>query len=66
VSVLEDVAGADVAALVDWRPDATIASIVEGWPSRLRTERASRLGLDPDESFEAVVRAHLRDLGSMR
>jgi nucleoside-diphosphate-sugar epimerase len=62
VSVLEQVAGADVAALVDWRRDDTIASIVEGWPSRLRTDRASGLGLEADESFEAIVRAHIRDM----
>ena len=66
VSVLGQVAGADVAALVDWRPDQTIASIVQGWPSRLRTERATRLGLQPDESFEAIVRAHIRDTQSPR
>jgi nucleoside-diphosphate-sugar epimerase len=61
VSVLAAVAGAEVAALVDWRPDETIASIVQGWPSRLRTDRATRLGLLPDESFEAIVRAHIRE-----
>lgn len=66
VSVLAQVAGDEVAALVDWRPDERIASIVEGWPPRLRTDRATRLGLDPDESFEAVVRAHIRDLRAAR
>jgi D-erythronate 2-dehydrogenase len=64
ITVLAEVAGDEVAALVDWRPDDTIASIVEGWPPRLRTDRATRLGLDADESFEAVVRAHIRDMQS--
>ena len=63
VAVLGQVAGPDVADLVDWRPDPTIASIVEGWPSRLRTDRATRLGLDPDENFETIVHAHLRETG---
>ncbi len=61
VSVLAHVAGADVAALVDWRPDPTIGSIVAGWPSQLRTDRATRLGLQPDQSLEAIVRAHIRE-----
>jgi D-erythronate 2-dehydrogenase len=66
VAALEQVAGADVAALVDWRPDPTIASIVRGWPSRLNTERAAHLGLYPDESLEDIVRAHVRERQSPR
>jgi nucleoside-diphosphate-sugar epimerase len=61
VAVLAQVAGTDVAALVDWRPDHRIAAIVQGWPSQLRTDRATRLGLQPDESLEAIVHAHIRD-----
>ena len=64
VSVLAQVAGADVAALVDWRPDPMIGSIVQGWPSRLRPDRATRLGLQPDENFEAIVRDHIRETQS--
>jgi nucleoside-diphosphate-sugar epimerase len=66
VSVLAQVAGAEVAALVDWRPDQKIASIVQGWPSRLRTDRATRLGLQPDENLEAIVRDHIRETQSPR
>jgi nucleoside-diphosphate-sugar epimerase len=65
VSALAHVAGDDVAALVDWRPDPVIASIVQGWPSRLRTDRAARLGLQPDESLEAIVRDHIRETRSV-
>jgi nucleoside-diphosphate-sugar epimerase len=61
VLTLAQIAGDDVAALVDWRPDQAIASIIEGWPKRLRTDRAARLGLQPDESLEAIVRAHIRE-----
>lgn len=61
VSVLGEIAGPDVAALVEWRPDPTIASIVQGWPSRLRTDRATQLGLQPDENFEAIVRTYIRE-----
>jgi hypothetical protein len=29
--------------------------------SRLRTDRATRRGLQPDENLEAIVRAHIRE-----
>ncbi|HEY2504947.1 MAG TPA: D-erythronate dehydrogenase [Streptosporangiaceae bacterium] len=61
VSTLDRVAGPTVSALVDWAPDASIASIVRSWPARLATARAAALGLEPDESFEAIVRAYVRD-----
>ena len=62
VAALAQVAGDEVAALVDWRPDKVISTIIEGWPSRLRTDRAMQLGLQPDESLEAIVRAHIREM----
>ena len=61
VETLGHVAGRAVSALVGWEPDDAIASIVRGWPARLSTERATALGLRPDESFEAIVRAYIRD-----
>ncbi len=61
VSVLERVCGPQTAALVDWDPDEEIAAIVRTWPSRLVTDRASGLGLAPDESFEAIVRSHVSE-----
>lgn len=62
VATLERVAGAEVAALVDWTPDESIAAIVRGWPARFSAARAAALGLAPDESFESVVRAYIRDI----
>jgi nucleoside-diphosphate-sugar epimerase len=66
VQTLERVAGPAVSALVSWEPDDAIASIVRSWPARFSTARAAALGLSPDESFEAIVRAHIREspLGS--
>jgi D-erythronate 2-dehydrogenase len=66
VSVLARVAGAEVAALVDWRPDETIASMMQRWPGRVRSDRATSLGLRADENFEAVVRAHMRETQTPR
>jgi nucleoside-diphosphate-sugar epimerase len=61
VAALAHVAGDEVARLVHWRPEPTIASIVEGWPSRVRADRAAELGLQPDENLEGIVRAHIRE-----
>jgi nucleoside-diphosphate-sugar epimerase len=61
VAVLEHVAGAVTAGLVDWTPDESIAAIVRTWPSRLVTDRATGLDLYPEESFEAVVRDYIRE-----
>jgi nucleoside-diphosphate-sugar epimerase len=63
VEALERVAGPDVSALVGWEPDETIASIVRNWPARFATERATALGLSPDEGFEAIIRSYIRDSG---
>lgn len=63
VQTLERVAGPAVSALVSWEPDEAIASIVRGWPARASTARAAALGLRPDENFEAIVRAYIRDSG---
>jgi D-erythronate 2-dehydrogenase len=61
VHTLERVAGPAVSGLVGWEPDDAIAAIVRSWPARFATTRAAGLGLSPDDSFEAIVRAHLRD-----
>ncbi len=59
VAALEQVAGADVAALVDWVPDPAVGSIVAGWPARFDPIRAHALGLVADPDYETVIRAHL-------
>jgi D-erythronate 2-dehydrogenase len=61
VQTLERVAGPAVSALVGWQPDEAIAVLVRSWPARLSTARAAALGLSPDDSFEAIVRAYIRD-----
>ncbi len=61
VQTLERVAGPAVSALVGWEPDEAIAVLMRGWPARVSAARAAALGLSPDESFEAIVRAYIRD-----
>jgi nucleoside-diphosphate-sugar epimerase len=59
VAALEQVAGPEAAARIDWIPDPAIAALVTSWPARLRTDRAARLGLAPDPDFASVIRSHL-------
>ncbi len=60
-AALERVAGAQVAALIDWDLDAAIHNIVKTWPARLKTARAEGLGLLPESSFENIVREYVRE-----
>lgn len=59
VAALAEVAGPDVAALVDWVPDPVIGPLVLGWPARVDPVRARALGLTADPDFQSVIRAHL-------
>jgi nucleoside-diphosphate-sugar epimerase len=64
VAALEQVAGPEPAALIDWVPDPAVARIVSGWPARLRTERAARLGLAPDPDFRSIIEMHIAEAAS--
>ncbi|TXN30932.1 D-erythronate dehydrogenase [Lacisediminihabitans profunda] len=66
VDALSAVAGPEVAALVDWIPDARIAEIVTSWPAKFNSERAKSLGLEADPDFESVIRSYLDDLDRAR
>jgi nucleoside-diphosphate-sugar epimerase len=62
-------AGTEARARVRLEPDAAIERIVGGWPSRVESERAHRLGLRPDPDMNAIVRQFLagrtRDLAGI-
>ena len=58
-AALERVAGSAAAALIDWTPDAKIRSIVSTWPARINAVRAKGLGLEPEASFEAIIRQYV-------
>ena len=55
IDALERVGGSDASDLLTYDLDPLVQQIVAGWPSRFESERASRLGLETRESFEAVV-----------
>jgi nucleoside-diphosphate-sugar epimerase len=58
---LRRVAGPAATELLDWLPDARIAAIVGGWPSRFDAARACGLGLLPDPSVDALLRDYIQD-----
>ena len=60
-AALARVAGEDVAARIDWVPDAAITRIIASWPAAMNARRAARLGLQADASYDDIIRDHLRE-----
>jgi D-erythronate 2-dehydrogenase len=63
VEALRRVAGAAVAARVQYQPEERIQAIVKTWPVRFRTPRALALGFTADPDIETVIRGYLEDEG---
>lgn len=61
LDTLRRVAGDAVADLVTVAPDPAVEGIVGSWPAVFDNARATALGLEPDESFESVVRSYIED-----
>lgn len=61
LDALEAVAGPAVRALVRFERDERIAGIVARWPAGATAERAARLGLQPEASFEDIIRQYIAD-----
>ena len=55
--------GMDGLGTIAFDPDPRIARIVVAWPKTMAFERAAALGLEPDDSIEAVVAEYVRDRG---
>ncbi|GGZ45157.1 D-erythronate dehydrogenase [Streptomyces bluensis] len=61
LATLRRVAGDTVADLVTIAPDPDVEAIVGSWPSTFDNARAAALGLEPDPTFESVVRDYIGD-----
>ncbi len=61
LAALEAVAGPAVRARVRFVRDERIAGIVANWPTGATAARAARLGLQPEKSFEDVIRQYIAD-----
>lgn len=63
IASLRRLAGDAVASRVSFVSDARIQSIVETWPTRFRTDRASAMGFRADSDVDSVIRAHIEEHG---
>lgn len=61
LTALRKVAGDKAANLVRRAPDPVIKKIVSGWPTSFTADRAKEFGFSADDSFEAIVHAHIDD-----
>ena len=61
VEALEQAAGPQTTALIDWKPDPDLQQMVSTWPGRLRADRAARLGLAPDPDFRSIIDQHIAE-----
>ncbi len=61
LDALEAVAGPQARARVRFERDENIARIVANWPRGARNGRAARLGLEPEASFEQIIRQYIAD-----
>lgn len=61
IAALTRVAGPEPARHITWNPQPEIEKIVSGWRYDFRPEKALRLGLSADASFEDNIRVYLED-----
>lgn len=61
IEALRKVAGDKATKLIRREPDPVIQKIVAGWPTTFEAKRSRELGFTADDSFEAIVRAHVED-----
>lgn len=57
-AALDRVTGEDTSRLIRWERDAAIEAILASWPARFATQRADRLGLTTEASFDDIVRGY--------
>ncbi|MFZ5961852.1 D-erythronate dehydrogenase [Thalassococcus sp. BH17M4-6] len=61
IEAMTAVAGPEPARLIQWQAQPDIQAIVKGWRYDLRPEKALKLGLQADDSFEDNIRYYLED-----
>jgi nucleoside-diphosphate-sugar epimerase len=61
IAALRRVAGETVVARIRREPDPAIMKIVSGWPTRFDAKRAKSLGFKVEDSFDEIIKVHIRD-----
>ncbi len=57
---LRELAGAEIADLIDWQPDPAIKAIVDTWPARIDTQHARSLGFASAGTGAELVAAYVQ------
>lgn len=61
IKALRRIAGEKAVALIRREPDEAVARIVAGWARAFDPARALALGFTTEQSFEAIIHAHIED-----
>jgi nucleoside-diphosphate-sugar epimerase len=61
VAALEQAAGPEASALIDWVSDPVVIRLVSSWPARIRAGRAERLGLTQDPNIGSIIGRYLAE-----
>jgi nucleoside-diphosphate-sugar epimerase len=61
IAALRKVAGQSAVDLIRAEPDAAIAAIVETWPTRFDTVRATALGFVAEQNFDQILKVYIED-----
>jgi nucleoside-diphosphate-sugar epimerase len=61
IDAMTAVAGPEPARRITWDPQPELAPILDGWRLDIRPEKAARLGLRPDSSFQDNIRYFIED-----
>jgi hypothetical protein len=61
IDAMTAVAGPEPAKLIRWEEQPEVRRIVSGWKWDIHADKAERLGLGADESFQDNVRYYLED-----
>jgi nucleoside-diphosphate-sugar epimerase len=61
IAALRRVAGDKVVARIRRETDPMIMKIVSGWPTRFDAKRARALGFKVEDTFDEIIRVHIRD-----
>ncbi|KEJ96426.1 Nucleoside-diphosphate-sugar epimerase [Pseudosulfitobacter pseudonitzschiae] len=61
IAAMTAVAGPEPAKLIRWEAQPEVQAIVSGWRWDIHADKALRLGLEADESFEDNIRYYLED-----
>jgi len=61
IESLRELAGNDAVALIERKPDPSIAAIVAGWPEAFNPARATALGFKAETSFNEIIDVYMQD-----